>query len=133
MTNPSLPDFQREIASRMARREWPAAAAAAAACRAAWPLDSTGWLLGSFVALLTDQKEVALTLIEQRLAAKPGDFPCLLQRAECLLALGRRAEALTAADAAAIAAGEAPAGLDAVGELLIHAGEHRRALEIYMR
>jgi len=133
MTSLSLPEFQREIANRMGRGEWPAAAAAAAACRAAWPLDSTGWLLGSFVALLTDQKEAALALVEQRLAATPGDFPCLLQQGECLLALGRRAEALAAADAAVTAAGETPAALDAVGELLIHAGEHRRALEIYTR
>jgi tetratricopeptide (TPR) repeat protein len=133
MTNPSLPDFQREIANRMARRDWPAATAAAAACRAAWPSESAGWLLGSFVALLTDQKEAALALIEQRLATTPADFQCLLQQAECLLALGRRAEALAAAEAAATAAGENPAALDAVGELLIHAGEHRRALEIYAR
>ncbi|HUL45852.1 MAG TPA: sulfotransferase [Steroidobacteraceae bacterium] len=133
MTHPSLPEFQREISNRMARHDWPAAAAAAAACRAAWPADSTGWLLGSFVALLTDQKEAALAMIERHLAAEPADFPCLLQRAECLLALGRRADALAAADSAATAAGGNGAALGAVGALLTHAAEQRLALAMYDR
>src|SRR4029077_21140787 len=89
MATPSLPDFQYEINTRMARGEWPAAAAAAAGCRAAWPADPAGWLLGSIVALFADQKDTALALMEERLATDPSDVQCLLQKAECLLALGR--------------------------------------------
>jgi tetratricopeptide (TPR) repeat protein len=132
MSTPALPDFQREIGTRMSRGDFAGAAAAAAGCRAAWPSDSAGWLLGSIAALHADQKETALALIEERLAVNPGDVQCLLQQAECLLALGQRAPSLAAADAAAAGAAGIPA-LDAVGEFLVHADEHRRALEIYDR
>jgi tetratricopeptide (TPR) repeat protein len=132
MSSPTLPDFQYEIGARMGRGDLAGAAQVAAGCRAAWPSDRAGWLLGSIAALLEDKGEVALALIEERLATDPKDVQCLLQKAECLLALGTRAEALTAADAAAENAVDV-AALDAAGEFLAHAGEHGRALEIYDR
>jgi tetratricopeptide (TPR) repeat protein len=89
-------------------------------------------LLGSIAALLADQKEMALALMEERLTIDATDVQCLLQKAECLLALGRRAEALSVAnDVAAHAAGTAV--LDALGTFLVYAAEHARALEIYDR
>ena len=100
MSSPTLPDFRHEIGARMGRGDVSGAAAAAAECRAAWPSDRAGWLFGSIAALLEDQKEIALALIEERLAADSDDIECLLQKAECLLALGRRAESLASADAA---------------------------------
>jgi tetratricopeptide (TPR) repeat protein len=133
MSTPSLPDFQFEIGARMARGDWAAAAAAAAGCRTAWPADSAGWLLGSIAALFADKKEAALALVEERLATDPGDVQCLLQKAECLLALGRRTEALTAAHEGAVHAGTDAAALDAVGTFLVYAAAHSRALEIYDR
>jgi tetratricopeptide (TPR) repeat protein len=133
MNDPTLPDLQYEIGARMGRGDWAGAAAMAARCRAEWPTDSTGWLLGSIVALLADQKESALALADERLAYDPGDVQCLLQKAECLLALGDRARSLAAATAAAANAKESAAALDAVGEFLVHAGEHARALGIYDR
>lgn len=133
MTHPSPGEFQYEIGVRMNRGDWAGAAAAAEACRAAWPADPAGWLLGSILALLADDKERALALIDERLALDPGDVQCLLQRAECLLALGDRAQSLATADAAAASAHDGAAALDAVGEFLVHAGAHGRALEIYDR
>jgi len=134
MSTPSLADFQAEIGARIARSDFAGAEAVAANCRAARPSDPAGWLLGSIAALLADRKDVALALIEEWLATHPaGDMQCLLQKAECLLALGSRKESLAAADAAATAAGKIPAALDAVGQFLVHADEHRRALEIYDR
>jgi len=115
----------------MARGDWAAAAAAAAGCRAAWPADSAGWLLGSIAALFADKKETALALVEERLGSDPSDVQCLLQKAECLLALGRRAEALSAARDAAAHAGNDTAALDAVATFLVYAAEHSRALELY--
>jgi tetratricopeptide (TPR) repeat protein len=129
MSTPSLPDFQFEIGARMARGDW----AAPAGCRTAWPADSAGWLLGSIAALFADKKEAALALVEERLATDPGDVQCLLQKAECLLALGRRTEALTAAHEGAVHAGTDAAALDAVGTFLVYAAAHSRALEIYDR
>lgn len=130
MVTRSLPEFQFEIDACMARRDWDAAAAAAAGCRAAWPADSAGWLLGSIVALFADEKELALALVEEGLATDAKNVQCLLQKAECLLALGRRAEALANADEAGLHVVSATA-LDAVGTFFVYAAEHSRALEIY--
>ncbi len=71
--------------------------------------------------------------MEDRLASAPGDGQCLLQKAECLLALGRRDEALASAASAEAHAGENAAALDAVGEFLVHAHAHLEALRIYDR
>jgi tetratricopeptide (TPR) repeat protein len=133
MSTPSVNDFQYEIGARMARGDWAAAAAAAAGCRAAWPADSAGWLLGSIAALFADKKETALALVEERLVVDPKDVQCALQKAECLLALGRRAEALQAADSAVSRAGDDLDALDALGTFFVYAAEHARALEVYDR
>jgi tetratricopeptide (TPR) repeat protein len=133
MTTPSVMDFRREIAARMDVRDWTQAAAAAAACRAAWPAETAGWLLGSFVALLTDRKEEALALIDGGLAAQPNDFECLLHRAECLWTLGRRGDAIAAADAAIAAATRNAVALTAVGLFYNHAGQYERAVDVFDR
>ena len=73
------------------------ATAVAAECRAAWPAHSPGWLLGSVAALLADEKQTALALVQDFLTAHPRDVDCLLQKAECLLALGERPQSLDAA------------------------------------
>lgn len=127
----SLNEFQYEIGTRLGRGDLAGAAAVAAACRRAWPEDSAGWLLGSIAALLSDDKTTALALIEDRLGTAAGDIQCLIQKAECLLALGRRADALGTAAAAAGIAADTPPALDAIGEFLVHAGEHGKALEVY--
>ena len=132
MSSPTLPDFQYEIGARMGRGDLAGAAAVAAGCRAAWPSDPAGWLLGSIAALLEDKKEAALALVEERLAGHPNDTQCLLQKAECLLAMGSRADALAAAVAAGACTNEIPA-LDAVGEFLAHAGDYPGALQIFDR
>jgi tetratricopeptide (TPR) repeat protein len=131
MTSPSLADFQRDISERMAQGDWLAAAAAATACRQAWPTDRAGWLAGSFVELLADHKEAALQLVEECLATNPGDLECLVQKAECLFALGRRADALAAAEVAAASAGTIVPALDAIAQFFGSAREHQRAIEIY--
>src|SRR5258708_27435034 len=131
MATPSLSDFQFEIGARMARGDWTAATGAGAGCRAAWPADPAGWLLGSIAALFADKKEMALALMEERLATDSTDVQCQLQKAECLLALGRRAGALSSADEAAVHAVNDAVALDAIGTFLVYAAEHSRALEIY--
>ncbi len=131
MQTPLLPHYEHEIGIRIGRGDFAGAAAVAARCRAAYPDASAGWLLGSIAALLGDDKETALALADERLARRPIDIPCLLQKAESLLALGRRADALAAAAAAAAIAAPNAAALDAVGEFLVHAGAHAQALAIY--
>lgn len=130
MSTPSVTDFRRTIAALMEARDWARAAEAAAACRSHWPADPAGWLLGSFVGLLSDRPEAALALADGGIAVNPRDIACLVQRAECLLVLGRRAEAIAAAEAAAEIAGDEPAAIDAVNGFLVHANEHARAIRL---
>jgi len=97
------------------------------------PSDPLGWFMGSVVALLANRPETALDLVEERLAIDSEDIRCLLQKAECLLALGRRTEGLAVAETAVSAAGGNSAALDAIGEFLVHAADHAGALKIYDR
>jgi len=124
--------FQSEIAGHLSRGDFTAAAATAAACRRQWPAAAAGWLLGSFATLFAQRREESLALVEEYLALNPKNFECLLQRTECLIALGRREDALAAAAAAAEVASD-PAALDAVGETLVNAGEHGLARDVYDR
>jgi tetratricopeptide (TPR) repeat protein len=71
--------------------------------------------------------------VQEHLASHPGDLQCLVQKAECLFALGQRAAALQAVREAAASAGDAPAALDAIGQFLVSANEHREGLAIYHR
>lgn len=109
------------------------AAGVAAHCRTVWPDAAAGWLLGSIAALLADDQPTALALVNERLAIDPTDVQCLLQKAECLYAQGDVESALAAADAAAAHSGAMPMPLDAAGEFFFHAGEYRRAIDVYDR
>ena len=123
--------LEKQVSEQLARGNLGAAAAAAAQCRRDWPNAAGGWLLGSIVALLGGDRDEALALIEEYLRTRPDDAQCLLQKAECLLARNDRAAALDAAESAAAHAREIPATMEAVGEFLIQAGEHARAVAIY--
>jgi len=129
----AVADFEFEIGARLGRGDFAGAQAAAAICRGEWPSHPAGWLLGSIAALLAGEKETALALVDQCLGMNPRDVRCLIQKTECLMALGRRNDALSAAAAAGECAGPNAAALDAVGEFLVLAREHTRALEIYDR
>jgi tetratricopeptide (TPR) repeat protein len=133
MSTPSVVAFEQQIGAQLARGDLVAAASAARACRGAWPSAPTGWLLGSIIALLAGDAATGLRLIEESLTAWPGNAQCLVQRAECLLALGERNAALSAAQAAADHAGEQPESLRAAGEFMMETGEMRRALPLLDR
>lgn len=129
----TLGELQNEVAVHLSRGDFAAASASAAQCRADSPDTAAGWLLGSFAALFGQRKAEALALVEQYLAVNPRHFECLLQRTECLFAIGRREDALAAAGLAADAGAAAAAALDAVGEALVNAGEHGPARDLYDR
>lgn len=128
MSRASAAAFEQEIGSHLSRGDLPAAAAAAAACRQAWPQARAGWLFGSIVALMETDCETALALAEGRLQSEPADVQCLLQKAECLLALGEHGAAVATADSAVAHSAGEPASLDAIAEFFGQAGEHQRAL-----
>jgi tetratricopeptide (TPR) repeat protein len=75
----------------------------------------------------------ALIQIERLLGSKPLTPVPWVNRAQCLLALGRRAEAREAAAVARQAAARDPIVLDAVGSVFSFAGDQQRALEAYDR
>jgi tetratricopeptide (TPR) repeat protein len=75
----------------------------------------------------------ALGRIDEILRREPHDAKLLINRAQCLLALGRTAEACEAADAAQSNAGSDPMLFDAIGSLFTHANEQARALAAYER
>ena len=105
MPTPTLSDFQYEIGAHLGRGDLAAATAAAASCRALWPDAAAGWILGSIAALLREDKQAALALVDERLRIDAGNVQCLLQKAECLLAMGERVLSFAAADSAAEHAG----------------------------
>jgi len=133
MPDASAADFEQEIGARLTRGDLAAAAETAAACRKALPAARAGWLLGSIVALMDMDREQALALIEEYLSREPTDAQCLLQKAECLLAMGEHAAAAEAADSAVIQSTRMPESLDALAEFFVHAGEHQRALHALER
>jgi tetratricopeptide (TPR) repeat protein len=114
----------------MARGDWQGAETLAESCRAAWPKDESGWLLGSIAALFANRKDRALALIEERLSCDPDNVQCLLQKAECLLALGERDRSFSVA-AAAVSATQNVEALDALGSFFAAAGDHPAALRVY--
>jgi tetratricopeptide (TPR) repeat protein len=133
MNTHTVADRQAHLGALIASGDFEGAAGAAADSRRALPADPLGWLLGSVVELLANRPETGLSLVEERLAVDPEDIRCLLQKAECLLALGRREDALQAAQTAVCAAGGNFAALDAIAEFLVHAADHGGALKVYDR
>jgi tetratricopeptide (TPR) repeat protein len=130
---PSVAAFEQQIGAYLGKGDLAAAASAAQACRDAWPSAPSGWLMGSIIALFAGDPRTALRLIGEPLGARPTHPQCLLQKAECLLALGDRSAALAAGEAAAAHSEDLPESLEAVGEFMIQAGEQRRALPLYDR
>jgi tetratricopeptide (TPR) repeat protein len=132
MSSPSVTQFEYEIGACMSRGDWAGAAHFARACRDTWPEVASGWLLGSIVALFNDQRQAALSLIEEGLARDPRSVQCLIQQAECHLALGNREQSLAAADAAAAATND-PRAFDAIAVFFAMADDYSRALDAYDR
>ncbi|MEI6720887.1 MAG: sulfotransferase [Betaproteobacteria bacterium] len=129
----SIFEFQRQVGEEMASGDWRAATRTAQQCRATHPSDPVGWLLGSFAALSANEKEEALRLAEAGLVIDPNEFQCGLQRAEALLALGRRSDAVEATHSAVNRVGDIPAALDAAGTFFVHASEQEQALQMFDR
>ncbi len=109
------------------------AARVAGSLRIRRPTAPLGWILGSIEALLRDDKPAALAFIDEPLRAVPSHVPSLLQKAEVLLALGRREDALTVAERASEHSQGDSAALDAIGQFLVHAAAYSQALPIYDR
>ncbi len=111
-------------------------AAADRACRvltAEQPAFAPGWLTASNVRLRRGDPAGALLLADRAVSLTPRNPRVLVQRAQCLLALNRPAEAETAASEAERLAGSDAAVHDAVGTMHSIQGRQERALLAYGR
>jgi thioredoxin-like negative regulator of GroEL len=75
----------------------------------------------------------ALSSVDTALRSEPHDARLWISRAQCLLALGRSAEACAAAATAQLHAGSEAVLFDAIGSLFNHGNDQVRALAAYDR
>ncbi len=97
------------------------------------PQFAPGWRTASSIALQMGDPSAALALIERALALTSNDGRSLLQKAHCLRALRRQAEAFESARAARPLLHEDAAALDSLGTFYSFSGEQQLALESYDR
>lgn len=115
----------------MSAADLPRAAQACESLNQAHPGYAPGWATASSIALHLGKPEEALRLIEIAASLAGSDPLIQIQRAHCLLALRRTADALLAAESARERAGANAAALDAIGTLFNAANEEARALACY--
>ena len=123
----------REVLRLMQARDWRAADAACRRLNAEWPSFAPGWLAASQLALAQGDAVSALDAVDKAVEQEPEAASYRLHRAQCLLAVQRRPEALEAAAAAERCGAPDPGVLDAAGTLYSYAGDQRRALGAYDR
>ena len=105
--------------------------AAAELCRtltSKHPQFASGWRTASTIALQTGDAAAALAAIEHSLALIPADGRSLLQKAQCLRALRRPAEAMELAKSARPLLNEDAAALDSLATFYSQCGEQKLAL-----
>ena len=106
------------------------------ACReltGGFPRHAPGWNVSSQVLLAIKQAEKALQSAEHAARLDPGDPSHEVQRAYCLLALARRADAGAAVERAAALPCANPSVLDNIGTLFSLTGRQDKALGAFER
>jgi len=123
----------REVLRLIQAQDWRAAGDACQRLTSRHPEFSAGWLACGRIAMARMDLSSALVAFDRAVELEPLNPSFRLHRAQCLLALGRRAEALDAAQSAERHAG-AHAGLwDAIATLRSFALDQRGALAAYDR
>jgi tetratricopeptide (TPR) repeat protein len=97
-----------------------------------FPDDPRPWTLLGAAHLRADRPDLAASCLEQAAARAPADPAALIRHGQCLARLGRRREALAAAQSAA-ALPLTPALADGLGTLYSHCDEPARALPLFQR
>ena len=123
----------RNVLRLMQARDLPAARRACEELNARHPGFAAGWVCASQIAMAQKAPQDALAAIDRALGVDAHNPRYLLHRAQCLLSLARRTEALEAADAAARGAGTDAAVWDGIGTLRSYAGDQSGALAAYDR
>jgi len=123
----------REVVRLLKARDWRAAQGACARLNARYPQFAAGWFTASQIAMAHKAPPRALEAIDRALALEPANANFHIHRGQCLLALGRRSEALREADAAAHCARDDAEAWDAIGALRSYAADQAGALAAFER
>ncbi len=129
----SVLDLEHHFADCLQRQDLAGAIGAAERLRDIAPDSDKGWVYGSMAYLMSGNPSAGLTLVNECLTRQPTSVSLLLQRGECELAMGRRAEALATAAQVVTLSPDDAAALDAAGVFLTHTGAHWEALDVYER
>ena len=126
-------DIHRKLLALMQTRDWGAAEEECRRLNAQYPSFAPGWYMASRIAAARNASEDALQAINRAFALDTSSLTFLLQRARCLLALGRRREVSSALQAVERCEGVDAAAWDEVGTLRNYAGNSFDALYAYDR
>jgi predicted Zn-dependent protease len=113
--------------------DWRTAAGTCQRLTAQYPNFAPGWFAASHIAMALRSPANALADIDRALGVEPLNIKFLTHRAQCLLALNRRQDALNMTDTVERCAPTNPAIWDAIGMVRTGANEHRGALAAYDR
>jgi tetratricopeptide (TPR) repeat protein len=98
-----------------------------------FPDDPRPWTLMGSVHLQAERHDLAVVCLERAVERAPADPAAMIRYGQCLARLGRRAQALAAAQAAAALRLDSAALADGLGTLLTHCDEPARALPLFQR
>ena len=124
----TAPELDRQARAAMAARDGAAAASITATLTKTFPGFAPGWLTTSIFRLDVGHARAALDACETGLRLAPADGALRVQQVRCLIALGRRRQALQAAEAAQDAVAGSPPLLHELGNALSLLGDYDRAL-----
>jgi tetratricopeptide (TPR) repeat protein len=97
------------------------------------PGDPRPWTLMGAVHQHAQRADLAAVCLERAVACAPGDAAALIRYGQCLTRLGRRREALVAAEAAAALPLDTAPLVDGLATLFSHCEEPSRALPLNLR
>jgi tetratricopeptide (TPR) repeat protein len=129
----SAPAGHREVLRLIQAQDWRAAGDACRRLTSRHPGFAGGWFAGGRIAMALKDPSSALDAFDRAVELEPENPSFQLHRAQCLFALGRRAEALDAAQSAERCAGGNAGLWDASGTLRSFALDQRGALAAYDR
>lgn len=129
--NAPASNVHQEVLRLIQAKDWRAAEQASSRLNAQFPEFTAGWYAASRIALMLGKASEALTRIDRAVSIDPNNPHGLIQRAQCLLALGRLAEACDSAAVAQRNAGGDPVLLNVIGWFFHLVDDQQRALAVY--